>query len=214
VSIADGSAAVDAHFLQLQRGAQEEILTFDRPPYPTSGGTVPNPLVADNAARGVVYRTVYDSALMSEPPWAARVQADIEHGAAARVMDGVPLKLAISDRSMAMVPLQDADPVRGLTALVVRPSVLLDSLVELFEALWQRAVPLRLDAEGVPGVDVAVVEVTRLLASGMSDSAIARHCSTSERTVRRRVAEAMEALGATTRYQLGMLAERKGWLGE
>jgi DNA-binding CsgD family transcriptional regulator len=127
-------------------------------------------------------------------------------------MEGVPLKLAVADRAMAMIPLREADAVRGMSALVIRPSVLLDSLVELFEALWLRAVPLRLDAGAVPDIDPAVVEVVRLLASGMTDAGIARQWRTSERTVRRRVAEAMQELGASSRLQIGMLAERRGWL--
>jgi DNA-binding CsgD family transcriptional regulator len=142
------------------------------------------------------------------------VQADLDEGVEGRVMEGVPLKLAVADRSMAMIPLREADAVRGMSALVVRPSVLLDSLAELFEALWLRAVPLRLDAGKVPDVDPGLVEVVRLLASGMTDAGIARQWGTSERTVRRRVAEAMQELGASSRLQTGMLAERAGWLSD
>jgi DNA-binding CsgD family transcriptional regulator len=214
VSIAEGSAAMNAHFEQLQRGAQHEVLVFDRPPYPVTGGAVENPLQAQRIREGVVYRGLYDAALLEHPSWTERVQQDLDEGVEGRVMEGVPLKLAIADRTMAMIPLREADEIRGMSALVIRSSVLLDSLVELFEALWQRAVPLRLDAGQVPDVDPAVVEVVRLLASGMTDAAIARLRRTSERTVRRRIQDALEVLGATNRLQLGMLAERKGWLAD
>ena len=214
VAIAEGSAAMAAHFEQLQRGAQHEVLCFDRPPYPDSGGAVANPLQAELLRSGIAYRCVYDSALLAESRWTARVQADLDEGVQGRVMAGVPLKLAVADRSMAMIPLREADAVRGMSALVIRPSVLLDSLVELFEALWERAMPLSLDRKTVPDVDPALVEVVRLLASGLTDAGIARHWGTSERTVRRRVAEAMEALGAGSRLQTGVLAERRGWLSD
>jgi DNA-binding NarL/FixJ family response regulator len=212
VAIADGSAAMDAHFEQLQRGAQREVVVFDRPPYPNTGGVAVNPLQRELIERGVRYRCVYDSALLSDSAWTARVRADLDEGVEGRVMAGVPLKLAVADRAMAMIPLRDADALRGMSALVIRPSVLLDSLAELFEALWQRAVPLRLDKGLVPDVDPLLVEVVRLLASGMTDEGIARHLGTSDRTVRRRVAEAMEVLGASSRLQVGVLAERRGWL--
>jgi DNA-binding CsgD family transcriptional regulator len=212
VSVAEGGAALASHFEQLQRGAQHEVLVFDAPPYPDTGGAVANPLQAERIAHGVVYRGVYDSALLAHPAWTQRVQVDLDEGVQGRVMEGVPLKLAVGDRSMGLVLLHDADPARGSSALVVRPSVLLESLVALFEALWQRAVPLRLDAGQVPDVEPELVEVVRLLASGMTDAAIARQWRASERTVRRRIAEAMEVLGAASRLQAGMLAERRGWL--
>jgi DNA-binding NarL/FixJ family response regulator/DNA-binding transcriptional ArsR family regulator len=214
VAIAEGSAAMGAHFEQLQRGAEREVLVLDRPPYPVTGGAVANPLQAELIRNGITYRGLYDAALLSDSRWTERVQADLDEGVQGRVMEGVPLKLAVADRSMAMIPLREADAVRGMSALVVRPSVLLDSLAELFEALWQRAIPLRLDQGAVPGVDPGLVEVVRLLASGMTDAGIARQWRTSERTVRRRVAEAMQVLGATSRLQTGMLAERAGWLSD
>jgi DNA-binding NarL/FixJ family response regulator len=214
VAIAEGSAAMGAHFEQLQRGAEREVLVLDRPPYPVTGGAVANPLQAELIAGGITYRGLYDAALLSDSRWTERVQADLDEGVQGRVMEGVPLKLAVADRSMAMIPLREADAVRGMSALVIRPSVLLDSLAELFEALWLRAVPLRLDAGTVPDVDPGLVEVVRLLASGMTDAGIARQWRTSERTVRRRVAEAMQVLGASSRLQTGMLAERAGWLSD
>lgn len=100
----------------------------------------------------------------------------------------------------------------GLDAsgLVIQPSVLLDSMIEMFEALWLRAVPLHLDGRAVPDVDPQVVEIVRLLASGLTDAGIARHLKVSERTVGRRVVDALEVLGAASRVQLGILAERRG----
>ena len=51
-----------------------------------------------------------------------------------------------------------------------------------------------------------------LLASGLKDEAIARQLGIGERTVRRRVAELADRLGARTRMQLGIQAVRQGWL--
>jgi DNA-binding CsgD family transcriptional regulator len=212
VTIAEGVESVNAHFEQLQRGARHEVLAFDRPPYPRSGGTGGNPLQDQLLQEGIAFRCVYDGGMLSDPGIFTRVKADLSAGVQGRAMTGLPLKLAVADRTMAMLPLLTPEGTTDQSALVIRASVLLDSLAELFEALWERAVPLRLDAPAVAGVDPALIEVVRLLASGLTDAGIARHLGTSERTVRRKVAEAMQVLGASSRLQAGMLAERKGWL--
>ena len=48
-----------------------------------------------------------------------------------------------------------------------------------------------------------------LLAAGFKDDAIARQLALSSRTVGRRVAELMETLGARTRFQAGIHAQRR-----
>jgi DNA-binding NarL/FixJ family response regulator len=50
------------------------------------------------------------------------------------------------------------------------------------------------------------------LGSGAQDEQIARRLGLSLRTVRRRVAELMEELGAQSRFQAGVEAARRGWL--
>jgi len=216
VAIAEGQEATTAHFEQLQRAALHQVLVFDRPPYPETAGTEPNALEAERMAEGIAYRAVYDLSVLQDPGTFARVQADLATGEQARVLEGVPLKLAIADRSMALLPLSgDSDGDGSTTSvLVIRSSVLLDSLVALFEALWVRAVPLRLGQDHVQATDPELVEVVRLMATGMSDLRMARVLGSSERTVRRKVAAAMEALGAGSRFQAGLLAQRHGWFPE
>ena len=50
--------------------------------------------------------------------------------------------------------------------------------------------------------------VLRLLSQGMSDKAIAVALGTSMRTVQRRINEAMEDLGAGSRFELGFVYSR------
>ena len=212
VAIVEGQESTTAHFEQLQRAARREVLVFDRPPYPETAGTQPNALQVERLAEGVAYRTVYDLSVLEDPGTFARVQADLSSGEQARVLEGVPLKLAIADRSMGLLPLSGGGEGSDTAVLVIRASVLLDSLVALFEALWARAVPLTLGETPAGSADPELVEVVRMLATGMSDLRMARVLGTSERTVRRKVAAAMETLGAGSRFQAGMLAQRQGWL--
>lgn len=212
VSLAEGNAVVNAHFEQLQRAAKREVLTFDRPPYPSSAGTEPNQLEVERIRAGVSYRVLYDLGVLDHAGMFARVQVDLAAGEQARVIADLPMKLAIADRTLALLPLMEADETHELAALVIRPSVLLDSLVLLFEVMWQRAAPLQLGAHSVPEVDPELIEVTQLLAAGMSDQRIARHFGVSERTVRRKISAALDTLGAGSRFQAGVLAQRMGWL--
>lgn len=99
--------------------------------------------------------------------------------------------------------------------MVVRRSAQLQALAGLFEVLWDLAVPVF--PRGVTGVESGsrVEEEQHLIAlltAGMPDEAIARELRTSYRTLQRRVRTLMETCHATTRFQLGVQAERRGWL--
>jgi DNA-binding NarL/FixJ family response regulator len=50
------------------------------------------------------------------------------------------------------------------------------------------------------------------LAGGAKDEQIARALGMSVRTVRRRVADLMDELGADSRFQAGVEAVRRGWI--
>jgi DNA-binding NarL/FixJ family response regulator len=54
------------------------------------------------------------------------------------------------------------------------------------------------------------LEILEGLMLGSKDEAMARQLGVSLRTVRRRVADLMTELGATTRFQAGMEAVRRG----
>lgn len=56
-------------------------------------------------------------------------------------------------------------------------------------------------------------QLVALLSAGMKDEAIARQLGISLRTVHRRTSRIMQDLEARTRFQAGLLAGRRGWLG-
>ncbi|MGW3040975.1 hypothetical protein ACWC9T_13250 [Kitasatospora sp. NPDC001159] len=68
----------------------------------------------------------------------------------------------------------------------------------------------------IAGVDLRIDERDRriltLMASGATDDAIARRLGVGRRSVVRRVSTLLAHLGATTRFQAGVQAARKGWL--
>jgi DNA-binding NarL/FixJ family response regulator len=78
----------------------------------------------------------------------------------------------------------------------------------LFELLWEQGSPLLPE----PGAAPSDRGLLAMLAAGAKDETIARELGISSRTVTRRVGELLDELGARTRFQAGVLAERQGWL--
>lgn len=190
VSVVVGREALGSISQQMQRSARKEVLMFDRPPYVTplsEHGGGHNPEQPARMAAGVRYRTVFDQTVLDDPAIVARIRRDTAAGEEGRILADLPLKLIVVDRALALLPLLsgvDADPP---AALLVRSSVLVDSLVALFEALWHAASRVQLDV-AEDGLDVEEREartVVGLLAAGLSDTRIAHMLGISERTVRR-----------------------------
>jgi DNA-binding NarL/FixJ family response regulator len=128
------------------------------------------------------------------------------------------MKMILADERMAILPISSGNRVLD-AAYVVHPCSLLEALATLFEAEWERAVPLRMDSarQDGSGTDrVGPAEDHRrllgLLAVGLTDEAIARALGWSARTTQRRLQGLMRELGATTRFQAGMAARDRGWL--
>jgi len=136
----------------------------------------------------------------------------IRRGERARVGSSLPAKLVISDNEVAIVS-SAADYHNGV-AYLIRRSSLLDITCGLFEAVWDRAVPLN-RAESKTGeapLSHRDRQLLGLLASGATDAVIARTFDWSIRTVQRHIHELMQQVGARTRFQVGMEAARRGWL--
>ena len=93
--------------------------------------------------------------------------------------------------------------------MLVRAPVITSALRTYFELLWSRAVSVDGNPVKVPPEQD---QVLRLVLTGMTDGAIARHLGISERTVRRHVQALLEALGATNRVTLAVAAVREGWV--
>ncbi len=91
-------------FLQLQLGAAEEVcaLVTGRPAVVTGAE---NDAEERAAVRGVAYRVVVEREVTELPGGVAELGAALGRGEQVRVVDRVPTKLVVADRSMAMVPL-------------------------------------------------------------------------------------------------------------
>jgi DNA-binding CsgD family transcriptional regulator len=160
--------------------------------------------------RGVVYRTIYAAEALNQPAARASMLRTLARGEEGRFIARTPMKLVIFDEELALVP--TASPNRGSESLVIGRSALLDGFISLFETVWEMAMPL--GGEGERDVDLGDQEreLLCLMAAGSTDLRIARHFGVSPRTVERRIRTVLDRLGATSRFQAGALAARRGWL--
>lgn len=217
VEIITGENNIRSRLEQLPDAARYQIRGFDRPPYVQSLEEN-DTHEAKRIREGVTYRVVYTAHAVMLP---GRLEGDIRRviaaGEQARVRPDLPTKLWIVDDKMAMIPIKSRQ--QGIDAsFIVRPCDLLDSLIALFEAEWDRAIPLRtfLGEEPV-AADAKEPDETRTamlscLAAGLTDEGIARALGCSLRTAQRHIRRLMQDLNVTSRFQAGMEARRRGWV--
>lgn len=164
------AAAVRQRIVQVQLAARMEVRRLIRSPQ------VPVEVQAPT-------RTIYEAAALP-----ADLHGDI------RVVPALPVELYLLDDRLALILLADG------RAAILQPCGLLDAYLELFEGLWERALP------AVPDEGAETRLLTSLLLSGLSDQAIARELGVSPRTAQRKIAALMHDLGAQTRFQAGAQA--------
>jgi hypothetical protein len=223
VQVVEGRDAITRVSWQLIAGALDQIRWFDRPPYPNDP---PNALLdAEKAAlqRGVPIRMIFAKAGIAWPGRLDELHDMAGCGEQIRVLPELPVKMGIIDERLAILPVITPSHSHDAAYLVHRSS-LLDALTALFEHRWADALPLptflaRPDAtpgqqeetQAAPTKQQARLLV--MLSAGLPDDAMARATGWSLRTVQRRLHDLMDSLGVQTRFQAGMAAHARGWIG-
>ncbi|HVE73804.1 MAG TPA: LuxR C-terminal-related transcriptional regulator [Mycobacteriales bacterium] len=202
-----GQEEVAQRFESLQRESKHEIMMFDRPPYATTSDDTQHEM----QARGVIYRGLYDPSALECPDQPDKLLRCVAAGEQARISTGIPLKMVIADRRVALVPLNIDQPAL-LSSLVVHTSSILDALILLFENLWERASPFGLAPSEEPDLTAFDQQMLVLMAAGFNDQRVARQLGVSQRTLARRITSLTARLGAESRFQAGVAAAGKGWV--
>jgi DNA-binding CsgD family transcriptional regulator/DNA-binding Lrp family transcriptional regulator len=213
VEVVAGREQVMRYYLTLLRTAVSRIDAFTKGPYVGAGeNDQVLMLEQDRIGRGLRARSVYESEGIDDALSPVLAERSARIGEEVRLVPDLPMKLAIFDRKIGFAPLSGGDPDRG--ALVLRPSPLLNALMALFDMVWARAVPLRVDqVRQREDIDRRTQQVLLLMSAGMKDESIARTLGMSRRTVQKHVTTVMAALGARTRFQAALLASERGWIG-
>jgi sugar-specific transcriptional regulator TrmB/DNA-binding CsgD family transcriptional regulator len=216
VEVVEGPSEITRRVEELLANAEREVLAFDTPPYVTPVGSaseVERPLLE----RGVSVRAAYAVEALAIPERAEELRRLVALGEQARVLPRVPVKMIVVDRRAALLPLTGSAEGLRTTAAYVRQSGLTDALTELFEAHWAQGTPIYATSDAAtspphPEISDEDRALLQLLNAGLKDEAIARQLDLSQRTLRRRIAELTKRLGATSRFQAGTQAMRRGWL--
>ncbi|MEV4202516.1 helix-turn-helix domain-containing protein [Micromonospora globbae] len=218
VEVITGAGALRERLRDLQNGAREEVLWFCRA-NPLAMPGPENVEEFDALARGVSYRAIYERDMLLEPGALEDVEQGVRAGEQARVIDRLPVRLAIVDGRQALCPLVPDRDSGEPTAAVVGRSQLLDALLALFESHWRIATPLRSSAPAPDGPedagyrpDADEVRLLSLFVAGVPDKSIASQLGVSRRTVQRRLADLMAAAGVDTRPGLAFQAARRNWI--
>ena len=211
IEIAPSREAYDQRWRQLQQATQTTLEVFVRPPFVQ---TLTEPHLEDHeslqaslVARGVVSRAIYDEEALRVPEILDHMRRMATLGERARVVSRLPLKLVLSDRRTALIPVVQSDPESTYeSALIVHQSTLLDALITLFDIHWQRGTDATFeDRRTVNGNHSADEDtIITLLTAGLKDEAIARQLGVSPHTVRRRIAALLQRLAVTSRFQAGL----------
>ncbi|MGW1162945.1 LuxR C-terminal-related transcriptional regulator [Streptomyces sp. NPDC002513] len=160
--------------------------------------------------RGVKIRTLYHHTARFNAASQEYVATASALGAQYRTAHSLFGRLIVFDRETAFIPVQDA----SWGAVVIREPNTVAYLCGLFEQAWDLATPFADAAsQGLEQVSREThTTILRLLAAGLKDDTIARRLGMSLRTVRRHIADILEGLDATSRFQAGAAAARLGLL--
>ncbi|EFL16766.1 predicted protein [Streptomyces sp. C] len=172
------------------------------------------PLDARILRRGIKMRTIMRPAAVEDAPTLAYLQEISAMGADIRISDKPLERMLVFDRAAALTPIDPQNPRLG--ALVIRETGLVANLVSLFERMWSDSVPLAEAVAARQGPEGGLSEIERKVLTTMyqaeKDETGAREVGVSVRTYRKYVADLMQRLGATNRFQAALLARDHGWI--
>lgn len=166
-----------------------------------------------SARRGVRSRLLYQHAALRDRHTRSYLTELADNGAKIRFASSVPGRSLVIDGEVALLPVPLSDSKHGL--VVVHEPNVVSWVIATFEQLWSESQPLEdaLSRHGDgAGLDQTRVAILRLMAEGEKDEAISRRLSISVRTCRRQIADYMAQVGASSRFQAGVIAARSGHL--
>jgi DNA-binding CsgD family transcriptional regulator len=198
----------------IQRGTTGEVLSCHRVVDLSVDSPTYVDLVERQLAAGRPMRGLYPAEVLGDPARLAYVTGWAGAGETVRLMTHDLPAIGVFGSEVALVSATWG--VESAGTLLLRAPSLVALVRDLFDQYWSRASPLRTSSPRGDAADPANPDdeearrVLELLQLGLKDESIARQLGVSLRTVRRRVAAVMDDLGATTRFQAGMEAVRRG----
>ncbi|MEV0219274.1 DUF6879 family protein [Streptomyces sp. NPDC050704] len=211
-----GIDEIRARIEEFTQDCKSELFTFATGGLQSEAGRqASRPLCEELAQRNVAMRSIYLDSVHNDPATVEHLRWLHRHGDQVRTTASLPSRMLMFDRTHAVLPI-DPDA-SGAGALVLRGQGVIAALSELFDRVWESAIPFsggrpqprERGEEELSGQEQAVL---RLLGEGLTDEVVARKLGVSVRTGRRITADLMARLGARSRFQAGLRAAQLGWL--
>jgi DNA-binding CsgD family transcriptional regulator len=163
-------------------------------------------IVREQMAQGRELRSVYPLTVLDHPEQLAWVRDWAAVGERQRVVQQVPHEFVVFGDEVVLSSRHWGMTAGG--AMLLRLPLLVQAFTAVVDDAWRSGLPVP-DSSLEQDADTRLIA---LLAGGFKDEAIARYLGISLRTVRRRVASLADELGVHTRFQLGVVAQRRGLL--
>lgn len=168
----------------------------------------------ETVERGVHVQALYQSAVRADRRTMDYLNWLTDLGTEIRTAPVLPMRIILIDDAIAVVG--HAQKALPFEVFVIREIGVLAPIYEFFNLSWAAAEPLVVTNPGAaqdsPHPSTQELALLQLLASGSTDEASAKKLGVSVRTVRRIMADLMDRLGATSRFEAGHKATQRGWL--
>ncbi|MFE0704396.1 DNA-binding response regulator [Streptomyces sp. NPDC058872] len=208
-----GARRISAALAGLAASTRHELLTFDDP-VASAGCAIPEPFLqlAGACMRAAAERA--DEVRRIVPRHALpHLLGGLRPPGRARLMEAIPFKMILVDRTVAAIPLDLELLYNGL--LLIRDPVVVQALVRAHHVCWTAAEELMCAPPPAPpprDLPAQLRPVLDALLSGVTDETAAARLGMSARTYSRRVGDLMAVLGTTSRFRAGAEAARRGWV--
>ncbi|MFB9368625.1 LuxR C-terminal-related transcriptional regulator [Kitasatospora sp. NPDC001664] len=195
-----GQDRIRHRIAELVSESSQEVLTAQPGPRNPEGLAVARLQDLALLRRGARLRTLYQPMTVNEPAAVEYATAVAAEGGQVRLLDEPYQRMLIIDHKVAVVPAED-DYSRAV--FITEPAAVA-FLVAVYERDWARAETFDWGGLGTaPPALAATRRVGRLLATGLTQKAVATRLGLSERTVAGHISRLREQYGAQTLFQLG-----------
>ena len=132
---------IHKRWMTLQGAVKKEILAFTKAPY-TASFTDNVDEESNTLNKGVKIRSIYEyKDIIKEEP-AKVISSWVSTGEEARVIKELPIKLAIFDKKITILALNDPVSLKpSITTIVINHPSFAKALKYVFESIWEKAMP-------------------------------------------------------------------------
>jgi DNA-binding CsgD family transcriptional regulator len=208
-----GIDAIRIRLGTLSAGVSSEVVNFSPTKQTVADVNASKEATIHYAGTSVKSRSIYLHSALKHPPTVEYMEWLVCHGFELRTTPALPSRMVIFDRKIAVLPMSSDDSREGAVVLYGKATV--TAFCSLFDWIWERAIPVDLRMGNRDDLGISQeMEAIWLLAQGYTDETVAKRLGVSPRTSRRIVESMMRRLGARSRFQAGVFAERNGLLDQ